>query len=693
MAPTPHANDENTPNGSGCSSSSSYYGGGGGSLDNLSKLPDSNTIRHQQHYYRPTSPSAPSSVEEAIRAVDSLLASDDDNDDDTTTVYTSSSDVSEDSSLDSCTDIMIGSSLLHHMSLLPTFNSRGNFTSYEKRQLKQEIEERSSTAATTTTTNNNTLRLESSPYGFHFDKDKAAKKSRLGSSIIDQPLELNTKQSTAMNEFLDNPDSQSWDELVASMKKERKKKTKTKKKKRRKSSSRHLAVGGGSSPRRKTRDGLLAGLPVVDETSVMSDVDYGCGLPNTVFEEDDEDEYDEEKNGGRAEEETVDFTTTPSEEQTTNEQEGGQEMSVSSSGYSPDDYHDEEYGDLEEIDFHPPPTCRSPTFNYSDGHHSLPPTRPCNDAIYIVQKKRTKKTSYSNKRGIIKKCAISITLLILLAGIVGGVMIAFKNRTIAVNPESDSSSNSATAAAVVEESSEDTSSYYQGPKGHNVHQDTPPSVDDEEEEEPWIWSSSSSSSNSSSSHSTGPKGFTVDSKGEVHIKPTALSTIKSIKPTSTNGGETLISVSDNGDTHISFLRFDISTASDDNERIIISKATLHLHMTTHEKNIENDATITLEALPNAGIWDEELISWDNPVQTNGSYVVSTFDIKTLGDGGSKEHTEVVLDITKAVVDSNDDDESSVTLKLSTNAHEKIDFASYKFKSGSLVPELVLTLSE
>ena len=692
MAPTPHANDENTPNGSGgSSSSSSYYGGGGGSLDNLSKLPDSNTIRHQQHYYRPTSPSAPSSVEEAIRAVDSLLASDDD-DDDATTVYTSSSDVSEDSSLDSSTDIMIGSSLLHHMSLLPTFNSRGNFTSYEKRQLKQEIEERNSTA--TTATNNNTLRLESSPYGFHFDKDKAAKKSRLGSSIIDQPLELNTKQSTAMNEFLDNPDSQSWDELVASMKKERKKKTKTKKKKRRKSSSRHLAVGGGSSPRRKTRDGLLAGLPVVDETSVMSDVDYGCGLPNTVFEEDDEDEYDEEKNGGRAEEETVDFTT-PSEEQTTNEQEGGQEMSVSSSGYSPDDYHDEEYGDLEEIDFHPPPTCRSPTFNYSDGHHSLPPTRPCNDAIYIVQKKKkTKKTSYSNKRGIIKKCAISITLLILLAGIVGGVMIAFKNRTIAVNSESDSSSNSATAAAVVEESSEDTSSYYQGPKGHNVHQDTAPSVDDEEEEEPWIWSSSSkSSSNSSSSHSTGPKGFTVDGKGEVHIKPTALSTIKSIKPTSTNGGETLISVSDNGDTHISFLRFDISTASDDNERIIISKATLHLHMTTHEKNIENDATITLEALPNAGIWDEELISWDNPVQTNGSYVVSTFDIKTLSDGGSKEHTEVVLDITKAVVDSNDDDESSVTLKLSTNAHEKIDFASYKFKSGSLVPELVLTLSE
>ena len=151
----------------------------------------------------------------------------------------------------------------------------------------------------------------------------------------------------------------------------------------------------------------------------------------------------------------------------------------------------------------------------------------------------------------------------------------------------------------------------------------------------------------------------------------------------------MISVSDNGDTHISFLRFDISTS--DNEHI--SKATLHLHMTTHEKNIENDATITLEALPNAGIWDEELISWDNPVQTNGSYVVSTFDIKTLSDGGSKEHTEVVLDITKAVVDSNDDDESSVTLKLSTNAHEKIDFASYKFKSGSLVPELVLTLSE
>ena len=119
-------------------------------------------------------------------------------------------------------------------------------------------------------------------------------------------------------------------------------------------------------------------------------------------------------------------------------------------------------------------------------------------------------------------------------------------------------------------------------------------------------------------------------------------------------------------------------------------------MTTHEKNIENDATITLEELPNAGIWDEELISWDNPVQTNGSYVVSTFDIKTLSDGGSKEHTEVVLDITKAVVDSNDDDdddESSVTLKLSTNAHEKIDFASYKFKNGRLVPELVLTLSE
>ena len=135
----------------------------------------------------------------------------------------------------------------------------------------------------------------------------------------------------------------------------------------------------------------------------------------------------------------------------------------------------------------------------------------------------------------------------------------------------------------------------------------------------------------------------------------------------------------------------ISTNDDEH----ISKATLHLHMTTHEKNIENDATIMLEVLPNAGIWDETLISWDNPVQTHGSYVVSTFDIKTLSDGGSKEHTEFVLDITKAVVDSSsndNDDERSVTLKLSTNAHEKIDFASYTFKSGSLVPELVLTLS-
>ena len=179
----------------------------------------------------------------------------------------------------------------------------------------------------------------------------------------------------------------------------------------------------------------------------------------------------------------------------------------------------------------------------------MPPTRPCDDAIYIVQKK-----SYHsiNKRGIIKKCALSITFLLLLAGIVGGVMIAFKNRTIAVNPTETSTD---TSAVVKESSEDDTSTYYQGPKGHNVHQET------EQEGEPWsssISSSSNNNSSSSSSHSaTGPKGFTIDSKGKIHIKPTALSTIKSIKPTSTNGGEKLLSVSDNGDTHISFLRFDI----------------------------------------------------------------------------------------------------------------------------------------
>ena len=223
---------------------------------------------------------------------------------------------------------------------------------------------------------------------------------------------------------------------------------------------------------------------------------------------------------------------------------------------------------------------------------------------------------------------------------------------------------------------------------HQAGHDTPPSVDSN-----FVASSPEIGNDDEETVSPAPILALSGDQSEntdntLRIKPTAISTINSIDPASTTGGEMLISVSDSGVSSISFLRFGLSsdiTNADTSSKV--SKATLHLHLTTPNEDIENDATVTIEVLPNAGDWNDHLISWDNPVDTNGSVFVTTFEILNTEE---VDTSSLVLDVTQALAHSSAD---SVTLKLSTSAHETIEFASYDWEKGTMMPELVLTLSE
>ena len=157
--------------------------------------------------YRPSSPSSPASVEEAIRAVDTMLHGDN-----------KMNDNSDDEN-----DTGGGAAATHipPMNLLPAFNSKGNFTRYERRSINNEASSKLDTVV--------------SPYGFHFNnKDPdASSLSSLGSNgsrrstgnnrssrsnksskerakVDTDPTHLDNKQSNAMDKFLNNPDGTSW---------------------------------------------------------------------------------------------------------------------------------------------------------------------------------------------------------------------------------------------------------------------------------------------------------------------------------------------------------------------------------------------------------------------------------------------------------------------------------------------------
>ena len=142
-----------------------------------------------------TNPTSPASVEEALRAIDKMIENDSSDDDDDVS-YSSASSGGSTSYSDTSSQASIEDGI--KKGLLPTFNSKGKFTAYDKRTDATERE------------------LESSPYGFHLDSHsiRSAIKQK-------EEKEISNKQTSAATEFLNNPNGMNWEDLVASMKKEK----------------------------------------------------------------------------------------------------------------------------------------------------------------------------------------------------------------------------------------------------------------------------------------------------------------------------------------------------------------------------------------------------------------------------------------------------------------------------------------
>ena len=138
--------------------------------------------------YQP--PSSPPSIKEAMKTIDSMLG------DSPTT------DDIENGGLQgghTPVDIMPPGS-----KLTPTFNSKGKFQSYEQQP-------HSTSAGTTPTTNSNNIQdaltlanqIESSPYGFHFDKkSKVDIKEEIKKKEEDRKKK---EQEVALQQMLANP--------------------------------------------------------------------------------------------------------------------------------------------------------------------------------------------------------------------------------------------------------------------------------------------------------------------------------------------------------------------------------------------------------------------------------------------------------------------------------------------------------
>ena len=291
--------------------------------------------------------------------------------------------------------------------------------------------------------------------------------------------------------------------------------------------------------------------------------------------------------------------------------------------------HDEAGGtngkELDDIDFFP-------TLNHGGNgleSHALPPTRPCDEAALYVHK--------TNKRRR-RNYAIACFVVIIVAGIISrSVFLMYPKDEI--NQDNDMQSNTVSSS---------------GPKGYAKSESSPASDPNGQSE-----------------------SATTDSN-TIRITPSALTSIKSSRPKSTDGGKKFLSVDGSDDeTRVSFLRFDLSSLPKHDE---VAKATLKLHLTS--KHVDINAKVFVDVLPHGGEWMGDMISWNNPVEEEGLSNLESFSVT----GSEQKLFEV--DVTSAI----EPKMRMVTFKLWTGSVERINFASEDWNGGDSEPELIVSLA-
>lgn len=167
----------------------------------------------------------------------------------------------------------------------------------------------------------------------------------------------------------------------------------------------------------------------------------------------------------------------------------------------------------------------------------------------------------------------------------------------------------------------------------------------------------------------------------LQIRPSAITTVKKSRPKSKTGGMVNFSVEGN-DERMSYVRFELSNIP--KKDYVVKEARLYLYLHRF-KGSDDDFKVSIDALPHAKKWLDGTVSWNEPINARGSFLVDTFEAK-LDD--KKKHLYEV-DVTDAVARQ----KTRITFKLYTDkSNGRVDFAGKTYNGGDNVPELVVTLS-
>ena len=171
-------------------------------------------------------------------------------------------------------------------------------------------------------------------------------------------------------------------------------------------------------------------------------------------------------------------------------------------------------------------------------------------------------------------------------------------------------------------------------------------------------------------------------ENQLILLPAAMTSTKQFLPDSTTGGKVHLTVQGGGE-RFSYIRFDLPDFAD-NEKVVDSKLTLYL-TSHHTEGEEDNFSVTVEELPWGGKWEDDTISWNNPISETGKTFITNFEAtKLLDDDVRKQKYEVPVLL--AVKDD-------ITFKLSMEKEGRLDWAGRTWSEGDSKPYLMLTVEK
>ena len=171
------------------------------------------------------------------------------------------------------------------------------------------------------------------------------------------------------------------------------------------------------------------------------------------------------------------------------------------------------------------------------------------------------------------------------------------------------------------------------------------------------------------------------------------------KPTKNYSNDSFLSVS-GSDKSVCFIRFDISSVLGHS----VDGATLRLFsilISDDENDSESSGvnSVNIEVMPRAGDWDEGSITWDNNIESTGSFQVASFSVQESPRRSETDKPQQLHEVdAKSSLSTTllDEDRSGgkafLTFKISSDSIGKVDFASREWDRGAAKPELVVTLA-